>query len=211
MAAPTTMAVPAGDPTAPPASTVAGQVAPPCLADAQAQALAIAVARGDEAAFRQLYDDYHQRLFRLLIVIGCGDEALAHELVQSVMLTAAAKLKPMESEQHLWNWLARVARQHLSKVWRQRSREPQLVNLAELPEPACAIESEDFLENSLDAALLELEAEDRQLVEWFYFDGLGHKEIAERLGGTPKAVSSRLQRVRGKLRSLLTRKLSHET
>ena len=211
MVAPPTMALPADDQTAPPATAAAVRQAPPPVADDQARALAIAVGRGDEAAFGQLYDGYHERLFRLLVVIGRGDEALAHELVQSVMLTAAAKLKPVASEEHLWNWLARVARQHLSKAWRQRRREPELVNLAELPEPAGAIEPEAVLEEGLDAALLALEAEDRQAVECFYFEGLSHKEIAERLGGTPKAVSSRLERARAKLRSLLTRKLFHET
>jgi RNA polymerase sigma-70 factor (ECF subfamily) len=169
------------------------------------------VGRGDDAAFQQLYDGYHARLFRLLVVIGRGDEALAHELVQTVMLAAAAKLKLVESEEHLWNWLARVARQHLCKAWRQRRREPELVGLAELPEPANAVAPEAVLEEGLDAALLALEAEDRQAVEWFYFGGLHHKEIAERMGGTPKAVSRRLERARAKLRSLLTRKLSHET
>jgi RNA polymerase sigma-70 factor (ECF subfamily) len=211
MVATTSMALPADDQTAIPATAAGGgQVSSP-VADAQARALAIAVGRGDEAAFRQLYDHYHERLFRLLVVIGRGDEALAHDLVQSVMLTAAAKLKPVESEEHLWNWLARVARQHLSKARRQRRREPELVTLAELPEPAGAVEPEAVLEEGLDAALLALETEDRQAVEWFYFEGLSHKEIAERVGGTPKAVSSRLERARAKLRSLLTRRLSHET
>jgi RNA polymerase sigma factor (sigma-70 family) len=56
-----------------------------------------------------------------------------------------------------------------------------------------------------------MDAEDRELVEWFYFDRLSQREIAERIGGTPKAVSSRLERARAKLRSLVLRRLSHET
>ena len=50
-------------------------------ADAGARRLATAVARGDEVAFRQLYDHYHQRLFRLALVLGHGDELLAHDTV----------------------------------------------------------------------------------------------------------------------------------
>lgn len=180
-------------------------------ADAEARRTAAAVARGDEAAFEELYDRYQARLLRLLVVLTCGDETLAGEVAQLAMLTAAAKLKPVETEAHLWNWLARVARQHLTKEWRRRRREPILVSLpesAEAPEPT---ETEAALDQGLDAALLALEEGDRQAVEWFYFDGLGHKEIAQRLETTPKAVSSRLERARAKLRSLLNQALSHET
>jgi len=58
--------------------------------------------------------------------------------------------------------------------------------------------------------MLLMEVEERELVEWFYFDRLSHKEIAERLGATPKSVSSRLERARTKLRAAIARRLSHE-
>jgi RNA polymerase sigma-70 factor (ECF subfamily) len=61
------------------------------------------------------------------------------------------------------------------------------------------------LEELLEAALLAADEEDRQVIQWFYFDGLSHKEIAERLKATPKAVSSRLERARAKLKSLVSR------
>ena len=180
-------------------------------ADAEARSLAAAIARGNEAAFRELYDRYRERLFRFALVLGRGDELLAQETVQSVFVTAAAKLRRVESEEHLWNWLARVARQQLAKTWRQRQRDSTIIGVAELSQCAEAREPDSVLEEYLDAALLALGTEDRQLIEWFYFDGLSQKEIAERLSATPKAISSRLERARAKLRSLLTRKLSHET
>ena len=183
----------------------------PSPADTEARRLAIAVGRGDEAAFQQLYDGYHGRLFRFALVLGHGDESLAGETVQSAFVTAAASLRRVESEQHLWNWLARVARQHLAKMRRQRRQDPSVEELASLPDCADTREADSVLEEKLDAALVAIEPEERQLLEWFYFDGLSHKEIAERLGATAKAISSRLERARARLRSLLTRNLSHET
>jgi RNA polymerase sigma-70 factor (ECF subfamily) len=180
-------------------------------ADAEARRLAAAVARGDETAFAQLYDRYHQRLFRLALVLGRGDELLAHDTVQSVFVTAAAKLRRAESEEHLWNWLAQVARQQLAKTWRQRRKDSAVIGMADPPECPDGAEPDSVLEENLDAALLEMDMEERQLIEWFYFDRLSHKEIAEQLKATPKAVSSRLERARAKLRSLITRRLSHET
>jgi RNA polymerase sigma factor (sigma-70 family) len=99
----------------------------------------------------------------------------------------------------------------LIKQWRHRRGEPLLVGLAELADLADAKAPDTLLEESLDAALLALDESDRQAIEWFYFDGLSHKEISARLDTTPKAVSSRLERARAKLRVLLTRILSHET
>ena len=175
-------------------------------ADTEACRLAAGVARGDEAIFRELYDRYHQRLFRFALAVGRGDETIAHEAVQSAFVTAAQKLRGVESQAHLWNWLARVARQHLAKAWRQQGRDSAIVAVADLPECADSNKPDSALEEDLDAALLAMETQDRQLIEWFYFNGLSHKEIAERLSATPKAVSSRLERARARLRVLLTEK-----
>jgi RNA polymerase sigma-70 factor (ECF subfamily) len=147
----------------------------------------------------------------LALVLGHGDETLAGETVQSVFVTAAASLRRVDCEEHLWNWLARVARQQLARAWRQRRQNSNVTVVADLPDCAESREPDSMLEEKLDAALLAMGPEERQLIEWFYFDDLSHKEIAERLGATPKAVSSRLERARSRLRSLLARTLSHET
>jgi RNA polymerase sigma-70 factor (ECF subfamily) len=198
-----------------PVARVAGQATDPqtaaAAADAEACRLAAAVGRGDEEAFRQLYDAYHGRLVRLALVLARGDESLSQEVVQTVFVTAAEKLRRVESEAHLWNWLARVAHQQIARVWRARHRDSAVVGVEELPESATSPQPDAALEQCLDAALLELEGEDRELIERFYFDQLSQKELAEELGVTPKAVSSRLERVREKLRALTMRKLSHET
>jgi len=186
-----------------------GQLA--SIADSEARALAAGIGRGDETAFRTLYDRYHQRLFRLAVVMSRGDESLAQDLVQSVFMMAAKKLRHVESEEHLWNWLARVARQQFAKTFRERQRDPSIANTELLTDDCLATTQPDsFLEEVLDRALQELDAEERKLVETFYFDRLSQKELAEKLGTTPKGVSGRLERAREKLRSLIKRALSHE-
>ncbi len=207
----TSMPFPALEPTSRPTAAGSRLQTSRSSADAEARHLAATVARGDEAAFRQLYDRYRPRLFRLALVLGRGDELLAQDTVQSVFMTAAAKLRRVDSEEHLWNWLARVARQQLAKAWRQRQRDSAVVGMANLPECPDTMASDSVLEESLDAALLAMDAEERQLIEWFYFDRLSHQEIAGQLNTTPKAVSSRLERTRAKLRSLITQRLFHET
>src|SRR5882762_4941231 len=120
-------------------------------ADAEARRLTAGIARGDEAAFRELYDRYQDRLFRFAMVIGQGNQSLAHDTVQSVFVIAASKLRRVESEEHLWNWLARVARQQLGKAWRQCRRDSAIVVVAKLPEWSDANEPDPVLEENLDA------------------------------------------------------------
>jgi RNA polymerase sigma-70 factor (ECF subfamily) len=179
-------------------------------ADAWARQLTFQVSRGNEAAFRELHDRYRARVFRLAVVLGRGDEVQAQDLTQGVMLTAARKLKPLESEAHLWNWLARITRQHAARLHRKEQRSASLLQddaAAHRPAP----HAENVLESCLDRALLELPPEERELVEWFYFDGLSQKELAERLATSPKAISGRLDRARDKLRTIIRRMLSDET
>jgi DNA-directed RNA polymerase specialized sigma24 family protein len=60
-----------------------------------------------------------------------------------------------------FRWLARVAHQQLAKAWRHRHREPTLVSLAEVSEFVGAVEPDTVLEESLDAALLMLDHDER--------------------------------------------------
>src|SRR5437660_729703 len=98
-----------------PLRTVEASKAPNATDDTEARELAIAIGRGNEAAFRQLYEKYHHRLLRLAFVAGRGDESAAQEAVQSTFIVAAKKLRRVENERHLWNWLAQVVRQQLGK------------------------------------------------------------------------------------------------
>ena len=179
--------------------------------DAEARRLAAEVARGNEAAFQQLYDAYHQRIFRLALALGRGDDSLAREVAQAVFVTAARKLRKVESAEHLWNWLARIARQRIAKNRLQQKRDSVVIGVADLPDWADDERLDSQLEERLDAAILEMDREERRLIEMFYFGRLSHKEIAESLNLTPKAVSSRLERAREKLRLLIAKKWSHET
>ena len=193
-----------------PAASARPVPAPAVSAAADARRLSQAVARGDEEAFRQLYDAYSDRVLRLAVVLARGDTSLARDVAQTVWLTAARKMKPLESDAHLWNWLALVTRQQAARALRRAAGRAAEVSLAELPDHPAPAEADTLLEECLDAAVQSLETEDRRLIEWFYFEHLACEHIATRLGTTTKAVSSRLERARAKVRSLVQRRLAHE-
>lgn len=183
----------------------------PSAADAAAQLLSSRIAAGDDAAFRELYDDYAPRLRRFILALSRGDETLADEIAHAAMLTAAGKLRRVESEAHLWNWLARVARQHLGKAWRKQRRERSLLPLDGETEIAAEAAAERKLERALERATGTLETGDRDLLRFFYDDRLSQQEIAIRLGTTAKAVAGRLDRLREKLRKKISEGLNDET
>ena len=193
-----------------PAASARSAPMPAAPAATNAWHLSRAVARGDEEAFRQLYDAYGDRLLRLAMVMARGDAALARDVAQSVWLIAARKMKPLETDAHLWNWLALVARQQTAKALRRGAGPAGEVSLAEIPDPPAPAAADTLLAECLDAAVRNLEDEERRLVEWFYYEHLTCEHIAARLGTTAKAVSSRLERARAKLRSLVQRRLAHE-
>jgi len=66
------------------------------------------------------------------------------------------------------------------------------------------------LEAALEEAVQLLAADEKELIQSAYFEDLSHKQIAASLQSTPKAVESKLARVRQKLRKLLTGILNNE-
>ena len=178
--------------------------------DEEARRLAAGVARGDEKTFQELYDRYQERLFRFGLVLSHGDETVAGEMVQSVFVIAAAKLRAVDGEQHLWNWLALVGRQQIFKTQKRQKRDSAILGMARLQNSSHPDAADKKLEDALDAALKDLTVEDHLIIEWFYFDGLNHQQMADRMGTTSKAVSSRLERIRATLRRRVQRSLSSE-
>jgi RNA polymerase sigma-70 factor (ECF subfamily) len=178
------------------------------------QSMTSRIANGDEAAFKEFYECYCDRLFRYLLVLTRGNEDLARDLLQATMMQVVRSRREFRDESHLWNWLAAIARNRFIDALRRMQRAPQLVPL--LPEDALemslpsADESEVPLFEALDRCLMELGAEERALIDAFYLKGGSHQSVAEQHHTTPKAVESKLARLRHKLRAAILKRLHYE-
>jgi RNA polymerase sigma-70 factor (ECF subfamily) len=73
----------------------------------------------------------------------------------------------------------------------------------EILAPASSIQPEDTM--ILERAMLELPAEDRELITLRHLDGLSYQELAERLEVPQGTIMSRLHHARKRLRDKLTR------
>jgi RNA polymerase sigma factor (sigma-70 family) len=177
-------------------------------------ALTTRIAAGEEAAFAFFYNHFFDRLFRYILVMTRGDEELSKELMQKTMLKAVRYLKALKDETILWSWLTQLAKTSFIDFLRSQKRAPRFVPLEWVSEPGQVAEadsdSDSILESALEQAVALLAPDEKQLIQSVYFEDFSHKQIAESTQSSPKAVESKLARVRQKLRGMMTRNLKDE-
>ena len=174
--------------------------------------------RGDEAAFEEFFGHYFPGLFRFAVA-RLRDESMAEEVAQQTLCSAMGKLKTYRGEAALFSWLCTFCRHEMSRALRTRGRAPEPLGLADdLPQVRGALES--ILDMPLaspgdDLDRRELARWVRRLLDqlprryghalqWKYLDELSVRQIAERLGTTPKAAESVLSRARVAFRDALS-------
>jgi len=176
--------------------------------------MTVRMANGDEAAFKEFYECYCDRLFRYLLLLTRGNEDLARDLLQTTMAKVVRGRREFRDEARLWNWLATIARNSFIDSLRRSQRAPQLVPLLPDDAPETPMvppdDSDAPLFDALDRCLIELETDEQALIEAFYFKGGSHHSVAERQNTTPKAVESKLARLRQKLRAAILKRLRYE-
>jgi RNA polymerase sigma factor (sigma-70 family) len=174
------------------------------------------LAAGDEEAFREFHDAYFDRLFRYQLVMARGDEDAAHEALQETLLRVVRHARPFDNEKAFWDWLAVLARSAARDGGRKQTRYWRMLsNYARSffglnDDTSGASDADARLHEVLEASLVELEPEDRCLLEAKYFRRASVRELADETGLTGKAVESRLLRARRALRERIVQKLRHE-
>lgn len=173
------------------------------------------MARGDEAAFREFYDAYFDRLLRYLLVVTSGNEQAAREALQAAMIRVVRHIKPFEAEEKFWSWLTVLARSALAdETKKQRRWSAFLERFSRHAEAENAIghdgAADAKLRELLEQNLSGLPLEEQELVAQKYFSRRSVREIAEERQTTEKAVESRLTRVRCKLKDAIFAGLKNE-
>lgn len=164
---------------------------------------------GSQGAFRHFFDLVFDRLYHVLLVQTRGDEDLSKELAQVIMIRCVTHIPPFENERMLWGWLRQVARNCHVDWLRRKGREPQMVPL-EVVEHAVTAPERDEQEElllALDRSLNRLEADEREILQLAYFEGVTQQSMASKLNTTAKAIESKLGRIRQKLRRILLEKM----
>lgn len=171
------------------------------------------LALGSDAAWERFHGEYGPDIFRQLLAATWGDHHLASEALQQTYLRVAKNVRVCESEEMFRGWLRIVARSALNDCRRRKGSWFRLLQRRAVePEDAAGqTRDETRLFHALDAALAQIDPQDRALLQAKYFADANVVSIAERLAISPKAAESRLTRARAELRRRLEAALkSHE-
>jgi RNA polymerase sigma-70 factor (ECF subfamily) len=173
------------------------------------------MARGEEAAFREFYDAYFDRLLRYLLVVTGGNEQAAREALQAAMVRVARHVRPFDAEDKFWSWLTVLARSALVDESRKQRRWfaflERFSRHAETENAAINNgEADEKLRDLLVQKVSALPPDDRELIAQKYFLRRSVREIAGAQQTTEKAVESKLSRVRAKLKDAVFAGLKNE-
>lgn len=150
--------------------------------------------RDEQDAQRQLYEQYCDRVYRLMYrMVGSSN---ADDLTQQVFLCVFHKLGTFQCKSSFATWLFRVATNEALQFLRRRRPESRTLNLREkVVEPACATAQSDQ-RDLLEWGLSQLEPNLRAIFLLRVIDELSYFEIAMSLDIAEGTVASRLSRAR---------------
>ena len=166
------------------------------------EVLAARLAQGDASAVEALYERYAPMIMGLAFKIT-GDRALAEDILQETFWRAwksAATYQPQRGS--FAAWLFRIARNLAIDHFRRQRLRPQAIPgmeeadpvIEQLPDPQVDVVNQAQWSPDIQqvhGALATLPAEQRQVIEMAYFQGMTRQEIAEATGEALGTIHTR--------------------
>ena len=174
------------------------------LSDQEERALLVRIAeQREQAAFRQLYGIYYQRLTRLLGRMSMRREDV-EEIINDTFWVVWTKAADFRGASQLSTWIIGIAyRRALNTLRRERIRpvgsEPLVEDMISVPSSAGEEERGQWIGQGLE----KLPVEQRMALELAYTMGHSCEEIASILGCPVNTVKTRLFRARETLKQVL--------
>lgn len=154
--------------------------------------------RGDESAFTQLYARYYDKVFAIAKgILLDADEAA--DAVQEIFTLVLRHIGRFDRRSRFSTWLFRVSVNRSIQEARKHRNKHRIVELNEASERAQP-EEPDTSDPRIQAALAEMNPNDRALLVLFYWEDLNLQEIADSIGCNVNAAKTRLYRARERFR-----------
>ena len=164
------------------------------------QRLAELVAKGDQAAFRVLFERHSQRIYRFCLLM-IGDRAGAEDIYQEAFVAMWQACREGKTLYSVQGYLIAVARTRCLNYLRIANRDAHLEDVEE-PYYEPDVGSTDRDEH-VHRALLRLPDQYREAIVLCEFEGYSYEEIAEALDCSLHVVKNRIHRGKKMLRDLL--------
>jgi RNA polymerase sigma factor (sigma-70 family) len=164
-----------------------------------------AYAAGDAAAFRVIFERYAPLLMRAMLRELYAREE-ANDLVQQTFLQLHRARADFDAGQKLKPWVFTIAMNLKREYFRRKKRRPERSLDAEsMPEPAVGALGAARVDarRTLARVMGDLPADQREVIELHWFDGLEFPEVATVVGASVSAVKVRAHRGYVRLREAL--------
>ena len=175
------------------------------------------IARGDASALGELYDRYGRLVYSLALHI-VGDHAAAEEITQDVFTRVWQNASRYDAQRAQVNtWISRIARNRSIDVLRRRQARVHHTSIEWGEVAPDAMVADDNPEEEtlarlrqqrVQQAIQTLPEAQRQPLALAYFEGLSHREIAERLDQPLGTVKTRIRLALQRLRAILSEEIS---
>jgi RNA polymerase sigma-70 factor (ECF subfamily) len=181
------------------------------------EAIMARVARGDEAAFGLLYDRFSGPLYGLARRI-LNDEQEAREALQEGFVYLWEKASGYDpAKSRAFSWAVMIFRNKAIDRLRASRRRVKLtdaatqnaLDLGTSPEPVRADKAADMAADMADRAevvrraLRGLPEDQRRCIEWAFFKGYTHHQLAELLGAPLGTIKTNIRRGLLRLREMV--------
>ncbi len=160
---------------------------------------------GNSAAFRIIFERYAPLLLRAMLrELYVREEA--NDLVQQTFLQLHRARADFDRGQKLKPWLFTIAMNLKREYFRRKKRRPERsLDSASVAEPMVAALGANRVDaqRTLARVLGDLPADQREVIELHWFDGLEFPEVAQVVGASVSAVKVRAHRGYVRLRAAL--------
>jgi RNA polymerase sigma-70 factor (ECF subfamily) len=154
---------------------------------------------GDTGSFEQLFERYHDAVYRHVLLMLRYDHAAAEDVTQEAWLRIAQGLKTFEGRSGFYTWACRIASNEVKRWWSQRKGRP-LPRLVRNEAVEAEIEPDAAHAELVHEALRRVPEKYRQPLLLELWEGFSLREISSALGLPEGTVKSRLFRGRDKFR-----------
>ena len=154
-----------------------------------------AAQKGSEQAWRKLFEQHFDAVYRFCIALAAGRQDLAEELTQQVFVTAARRINHFDPRRAAFRaWLFGIARNHDMAIRagerrRKRHEESSAKRISEAVTPRDS-------DLRVHEALARLPSHYRSVLDAKYLRGLSMNEIAVSKSASIEAIESLLRRAR---------------
>jgi len=163
--------------------------------------------KGDELAFRKVYDSHNEQVYRLAIRF-LKDESWSEEIVQETFLKLWVNRQTLDTAGNIWLYLYVIAKRlclnRLREIKKSTEHFELLITRMEYETSLSEVGLEvKEIERLLQDAIMKLPRQQQEVFQLSRNEGLSHKEIAERLKISPNTVKNHMVQALKNLKAIM--------